>query len=145
MSTNTCLRCDYFLTSYIPTVSAGNKCSECSSYRYHQDEPAFLYLITNRQLNKHRIGIGLAGTENSKLEELLNDGYIPVGIWHHSDKKKTYEWEGKVFTQVATTLNEDKDKPVAMGPWTRDWSEYILVSAISLDVIEKIISKVVKG
>jgi hypothetical protein len=32
-----------------------------------------------------------------------------------------------------------------MGPWTRDWSEYILVSAISADQIVKIISEVVKS
>lgn len=145
MSTSICQRCDEILTSYIGTVSAGNRCNQCTQYAYPQDEPAYLYLITNTQLNKHRIGIGLAGTENSKLEQLLNDGYIPAGIWHHSDKKKTYEWEGKVFKKIAATLNENKDKPVAMGPWTRDWSEYILVSAISADQIVKIISEVVKS
>jgi hypothetical protein len=145
MSTSICQRCDEILTSYIGTVSAGNRCNQCTQYAYGSDEPAYLYLITNVQLNKHRIGIGLAGAENSKLEQLLNDGYIPAGIWHHSDKKKTYEWESKVFKKIAATLNEDKDKPVAMGPWTRDWSEYILVSAISADQIVKIISEVVKS
>lgn len=145
MSTSICQRCDQYLSSSIPTLSAGNRCNQCTQYAYPQDEPAYLYLITNTQLNKHRIGIGLAGTENSKLEQLLNDGYIPAGIWHHSDKKKTYEWEGKVFKKIAAILNEDKDKPVAMGPWVRNWSEFINASAISLDVIEKIISEVVNS
>lgn len=144
MHTSTCQRCDQYLSAFIPTVSAGNRCNQCTQYAYSQDQPAFLYLITNVQLNKHRIGIGLAGAENNKLEQLLKDGYIPAGIWHHSEKRKTYEWEGKVFKKIAATLNEDKDKPVAMGPWTRDWSEYILVSAISTEQILKIIGEVVK-
>ena len=145
MSTIICPKCNDLLTLYIPTVTAGSKCLECTSYRYHPDEQAFLYLITNTQLNKHKIGIGLAGAENSKVAQLLSDGYITYGIWHHGDKKKTYEWEGKVFKQIASHLGENKDAPALMGPWVRDWSEYILVSAISAEQIAKIINKVVKS
>jgi hypothetical protein len=145
MSTSICPKCNDLLTSYIPTVTAGSKCLECTSYRHHSDEPFFLYFITNTQLNKHKIGIGTAGAENSKLAQLLGGGYITYGIWHHSDKKKTYEWEGNVFKEIALFLKEDKEKPVVMGPWVRNWSEYILVSAISAQQIAKIINKIVKS
>lgn len=143
---STCEKCDFQISPLIQTVTAGSKCAECFRYRYNAAETAFLYLITNQKLNIHKIGIGIAGVQNSKLEEFINSGYQVYGIWHATDKRKTYNWEQQVFKAIkAKLLSKDDNQPDPMGAWVQNWSESIDASAISLLEIERIIQNTVNN
>lgn len=142
---STCPTCDDQISSLIPFVTAGSKCGQCAHYRHSLDKPAFLYLISHPELNKHKIGIGIVNDKKSKIVELINQGYEVYGIWHTEDKRETYNWEQKVFKELKAKLQpQDENTPDPMGVWVRNWSESIAASAITLAEIEKIITKIVK-
>lgn len=146
MSETLCPRCNDQLTSFLPSVTAGNNCGECSRYRHSLNEPAFLYLISHKELKKHKIGIGMSGVRRSRLEELISAGYKVHGIWHAADKKKTYNWEQRVFKEIAAKVKPlNSDEPDPMGNWVRNWSEGIHAEAITLLALEKLINRIVKN
>lgn len=126
-------------------VKAGNRCGGCAAYSFHPNEPAYLYLITNKILNQHKIGIGVADTQDSKLKKFLKEGFTLYGIWHHAERKKTFNWEAAIFKEIRVLLKENKNDPELMGNWVRDWSASIEGRAIKLEVLEQIINKVVKS
>lgn len=146
MGDTSCPRCDAQLTSFVPSVTAGSNCAECSRYCHNLNEPAFLYLISHERLKIHKIGIGISGVRRSRLEEFINAGYKVYGIWHAEEKRKTYNWEQRVFKEIAAKVKpSNSEAPDPMGNWVRNWSESIEAEVITLEEIEKIIKRIVKN
>lgn len=141
-----CPKCGAILTSYLPKLVCGENCKECGKYAYPADQPSYLYLLTNKELAQHKIGISTVGKDKDLLQNLISQGWLVHGIWHESDKRKTFQWEREVFKQIKSKLSaQDQQRPDLMGRWDRSWSESVSASFISVTEIEKIITKIIAG
>lgn len=138
-----CLKCGAVLTPHIPKVVCGNNCRECGRYAYFVDQPSYLYLLTNQQFKLHKIGIGTVGKDKDHLAKLVESGWLVHGLWHDSDKRKTFQWEKEVFKEIKAKLSlSSSDLSESMGRWDRSWSESVSAEEISVSEIAKLITKV---
>lgn len=141
-----CAKCQATLTVEIPKVACGNSCLECGRYGYSADQPSYLYLLTNKQLELHKIGIGTVGKDKNQLQQLIMAGWTVHGLWHGSDKKITFQWEEEIFKQLKVKFSITSSESLAfVGRWDRNWVESISTKAISLADLSRLISTVISS
>jgi hypothetical protein len=108
------------------------------------EQPFYLYLLTHKELRLHRIGIGTTGKDKGQLEKLIDQGWLLHGIWHDSDKRKTFQWEKEAFKQLQNHFSKASPELQGfVGKSDRHWFEGISADAISLPVITTLISQVI--
>lgn len=143
--TTECEKCRASVSLVVVKILAGNTCPECGRYRFESSEPSYLYLLTEPTLKLHKVGIGTAGKDKGRLEQLLKDGWVAYGIWH-SNQRTTFLWEKKIFAEIKKLISSQVSPAVEpFGKWVDTWSESISADAIAVTEIEKIISKIVKS
>jgi hypothetical protein len=108
------------------------------------DQWSYLYLLTHPDLNLHKVGIGTVGKDKGRMQQYLDQGWLSQGIWRHSDKRRTFQWERQVFE----TLNHrfiaaGPDAPGFVGASDRHWREAISADAISVTELSQLISQIV--
>lgn len=139
-----CTQCGAIHAEHIATVACGNSCRECGKYSYFAHEVSYLYLLTNQQLQLHKIGIGTAGKDKDHVQQLIRDGWSVHGLWHTSDKGKTFKWEKEIFSQLKARFGSG-DAPGFIGRSDKHWVESISAPAISITVLAQLMSTVVSG
>jgi hypothetical protein len=141
-----CGKCGELLTSQIPTVECGSSCHECGKYSYRADQLSYLYLLTHEQLKLHKIGIGTVGKDKGRLQQLINDGWMVHGIWHNSDKRKTFHWEAATFKELAKVIPANSSKTLGLvGRRDRHWVESVGADVITVSALAQLISKIISG
>jgi hypothetical protein len=138
-----CGKCGAILTDYIQNVTCGNSCRECGRYAYFAVEPSYLYLLSNPSLDLHKIGIGTVGKDKNRLKQLIQAGWIVHGLWHASEKRKTFQWEQAIFKELKAEI--DSTTQGLVGRWDRDWVEGIGAQVISVEALGLLISKIITG
>lgn len=139
-----CMKCGELLTPLIPTVQCGSNCNECGKYRHRADQLSYLYLLTHQQLRLHKIGIGTVGKDKGLLEQLISQGWIVHGLWHESDKRRTFQWERAIFEQIESELSlATPETPGFVGNRDKHWVEGISAQLVSLSEITQLISRIV--
>jgi len=128
----------------IPKVVCGSDCRECGQYSYDGAKPSYLYLLTHPDNRLHRVGIGTIGKDKGYLEKLINDGWLVHGLWHDSDKRRTFSWEKEIFRQLeARYPSEQFDESILVGRRDKSWVEGINADLISLSALEALVKKIV--
>jgi len=108
------------------------------------DQSSYLYLLTHPQLKLHKIGIGTAGKDKGRMQQLINQGWVSHGLWHDSEKRITFQWEKEIFKQLQLRFAKvAPDSPRFVGQSDRHWFESVSAEAISLAELEQLITKVV--
>lgn len=139
-----CARCGAVLTEHISSVSCGNSCVPCGRYAYPAHQPSYLYLLTHEQLKLHKIGIGTVGQDKGHLQQLIYDGWRAHGIWHNSDKRKTFQWEAAIFKELAKVIPADSSKLLGfVGRRDRHWAESVSADVITVLALAHLMSKIV--
>jgi hypothetical protein len=140
-----CQKCGAILTEQIQKVACGNNCHECGRYAYLAEEPSYLYLLTNPSIGLHKVGIGTVGKDNGRLQELIQEGWSVYGIWHASEKRRTFRWERAVFKelQVRIAMNKSENSGL-VGRSDKHWVESISSQIISVLVVAELISTIVQ-
>lgn len=139
-----CTQCGAIQAEHIATVVCGNSCRECGKYAYFANEASYLYLLTNQQLQLHKIGIGTAGKDKDRVQQLIQAGWNVYGLWHTSEKEKTFKWEKEIFSQLKVRFGSG-DAPDFIGRSDKHWVESISAQAISITVLAQLMSTVVLG
>jgi len=136
-----CMKCGELLTPLIPTVACGSNCNECGNYRHRADQPSYLYLLTHQQLKMYKIGIGAVGKDNGHLERLISQGWTVHGLWHESDKRRTFQWERAIFERLQAKLFlTGPETPGFIGKTDKHWVESISAQVISVSELVQLIS-----
>lgn len=138
-----CTKCSAIHTEQIQKVACGNSCRECGRYAYFADEPSYLYLLTNPSLDLHKIGISTVGKDKNYLQKLILAGWIVYGLWHTSEKRKTFQWEQAIFKELKVEID-----PVThgfIGKSDKHWVESVSAQTISLTALADLISKVISS
>jgi hypothetical protein len=108
------------------------------------DQSFYLYLLTHPQLKLHKIGIGTAGKDKGRMQQLIDQGWVSQALWHESDKQRTFQWEKEIFKQLQLRFAKvAPDSPGFVGKSDRHWFESVSAQAISLAELEQLIAKVV--
>lgn len=108
------------------------------------DQSSYLYLLTHPQLKLHKIGIGTAGKDKGRMQQLNDQGWVCSGLWHDSQKRTTFQWEKEIFKQLQLRFAKAAPgTPGFVGKSDRHWFEGISAQVISLTELEQLIARVV--
>lgn len=109
-----------------------------------RDMESYLYLLTNKQVGQHKIGIGTVGKDKNRLQQLTQSGWEVQGLWHADDKHKTFNWEKEVFRHLKARFDlASPDVPGFVGRSDGHWFEGVSAQAISVTELAQLITSVV--
>lgn len=138
-----CQKCGAILTEHIPSVRCGSSCPECGRYAFFPDQPSYLYLLTHEQLKLHKIGIGTVGSDKDLLQKLIGEEWQVQGLWHHQDKRKTFQWEKAIFKELAALISSrGPETPGFIGNRDQHWVQSISADVITISALIKLASKI---
>jgi hypothetical protein len=107
--------------------------------------PSYLYLITNYELNSHKVGMGNHKKLNDRLRKFNKDGWETHKVWDTKTGAEAIDIEAEVFR----ILRKDLKIPIHLTKEhmrkTEGHTETMSADSITLLELEKIIKKVVKG
>jgi hypothetical protein len=107
---------------------------------------SYLYLITHKQFNAHKIGIAnQAKLEKSdRLHKHKNHGWLVHKIWHFEEGFSAMQIETKIFDILRNVLKIPTYLLKGQMKYQGE-TETINTDTITLLELEKIIDKVIKG
>jgi hypothetical protein len=107
--------------------------------------PSYLYLITNKELNSHKVGMGNYKKTNDRLQRFVKDGWSTHKVWNTETGADAIDIE----TEVLKILRKELKLPIHLTkshmPKTEGHTETVNADSISLIKMEKIINQVVKN
>ena len=141
-----CLKCGVIVYPKYGSIQSGQGgCINCMPFGINQTTPSYLYLITNQELNAHKVGIGNHKKVQDRLEKFLKKGWKTHKVWQTKTGAEALEIEKVVFK----ILRKDMKLPIYLSkedmPKTGGHAETVDADSITLLEIEKIIKKVIKG
>jgi hypothetical protein len=139
-----CLKCHAFITPYLHSLKNGSGCTECGTTSFQYDRPAYLYLITNTNLNAHKIGIGMKDSSKDRLKTFVYHGWTVYGLWNASFGRDVANWEKEVFKVIRKNLKIPAYLSSSEMPITGGHTETVGADSITLLELEKIIKKVIR-
>jgi hypothetical protein len=126
-------------------VRIGGGCRYCSTGGIKLQDPSYLYLVTNRPLNAHKVGIGNFNKKADRLKRLNSFGWKTCTIWKFNTGHQALKCEKSIFEVIRNDLQIpvylSKNQTPVMGGYT----ETMDADRISILEIKKIINKVIKG
>ena len=120
-------------------------CSKCKSFGMNVKSPAYVYLITNTELNAHKLGVGNIKKTRDRKEQFNLKGWRTYKIW----QCKTGLEALSIEKEVLRIIRIERKLPIYLNKeqmgWLRGETETVDADSISLLQLEKIINKVIKG
>ena len=142
-----CLKCGQVVYPKYNGIQNGRGgCTSCAPRGMDLNATSYLYLITNSDLNAHKVGI--ANVKKKKYQDRLHrfklKGWQVKKIWNMETGYLALSIESKVFRIIRTDLG----LPIYLSkdemPRTGGETETVGADSITLLDLEKIINKVVK-
>ena len=143
-----CLKCGKTVfPTYQDILQGQGGCRYCAEKGINMNVPSYLYLITNAELNSHKIGMGNHKKIKSddRLGKFNKQGWQTYRVWQTKTGAEAIDIEGKIFTIIRQELRLPIHLNKEQMPKTRGESETISADSITLLELEKIIKKVIKG
>jgi hypothetical protein len=135
-----CLKCGLIITPVLATIILGSGCRNCSTYGISLEKPSYIYLITNSELNAHKVGI--ANVAKTKLSDRLyhhnKQGWVLVKRWDFVESHNIQTIEKQVFK----ILRKEMDIPPYLAKDDMPfggWTETLSADAISVTSLFKLI------
>ena len=107
--------------------------------------PSYLYLITNEELNSHKVGMGNHKKNNDRLGRFLKDGWKTFKVWQTNTGAEAIDIESEVLRILRKELNFPIHLSKEQIPKTQGHTETVSADSITLLELEKIIKRVIKG
>jgi hypothetical protein len=139
--------CGNIVTPEYSSINSGNGgCKYCAEYGFQYSKPAYLYLITNEELNAHKIGIANTAKikKSDRLHRYRHHGWTVVKIWDFPNGKIAEEIENTVLLHLRENLGIPSYLSVHEMGGQRGHTETVSADAISLLELERIIVKVTR-
>ena len=141
-----CLKCGKIVYPQYSGVQSGQGgCRYCAIQGINMNVPSYLYLITNVDLNSHKVGMGNHKKNNDRLKQFLKYGWKAHKVWEINTGGIAIDIEAEVLR----ILRKDLKLPIYLSkeqmPKTRGETETVDADSISLLELEKIINKIIKG
>lgn len=86
------------------SVKSGSGCKYCQIGGINLLAPAYIYLITNKEMNSHKVGIGGFGTSSNRLERHLSLGWLSYRRLSFETAEQAYEIEQAVLNWIRDDL-----------------------------------------
>jgi len=143
-----CLKCQNIVTPMLSNVQKERGCQYCSPLGINMKIPSYLYLITHKSLNSHKVGIGNSRSIKRSWEDRLarfnREGWQTDKIWYFKTGSEALKIEKAVFK----IIRKDLKLPIYLSksdmPKTEGHTETVDADSITLLQLEKIIYKVIK-
>jgi hypothetical protein len=141
-----CLKCGTIVEPKLASIYSGQGgCINCMPFGINQNSPSYLYLITNKEMNAHKIGIGNHKKLNDRLSRFIREGWETHKVWQTKTGAEALNIEKSVFR----ILRKEMKLPVYLAKEnmikTGGHAETVSADSITLLELEKIIKKVIKG
>jgi hypothetical protein len=141
-----CLKCKKIVYPIYNSITTGQGgCIYCAPYGINMNAPSYLYLITNKELNAHKVGIGNYKKVNDRLTKFKNSGWRVHKVWNFLTGEQALSNEKAIFRVIRKDLKLPIHLSKEQMPKTEGQSETINADSITLLELEKIIKKVIKG
>jgi hypothetical protein len=116
------------------SLKSGRGCKYCQIGGINLLAPAYLYLITNKSLNSHKVGIGGFDSSIDRLEQHLKQGWVRYGQLDFDTAEEAYEIEQAVLNWIREDLNLPQYLSIEQMP-QRGHTETVDASEIELATI----------
>lgn len=144
-----CLKCKNIVTPMYTNVCKGRGCNFCSPLGINLNIASYLYLITNYQLNSHKVGIGnirpIKRQSEDRLGRFKKQGWKTYKVWNFETGGEAWKVESAVFKVIRKDLGLPIHLSKEQMPKTEGQTETISADSITLLELEKIITRVIKG
>jgi hypothetical protein len=135
-----CLKCSQIVYPRWNDVQKGHSgCNYCAPKGINLNKPSYVYLITNNDLNAHKVGIGNHKKVNDRLGRFKKFGWETYKTWEFETGAAALEIEREVFKVLRFQLGlpiylsfDDMKK-------TQGHTETVGADAITLLELERII------
>ena len=138
-----CMLCGIIISPTLGSIIRGSGCANCSTYGIDLVIPSYLYLITNKELNAHKVGMGNVKAYPDRLKSFLKWGWEAHKVWQTKTGAEALEIEKAVFK----IIRKDMKLPIYLSkedmPKTGGETETVDADSITLLQLEKIINKVI--
>jgi len=139
------LECGNIVYPQFANIQIGHGgCKRCRAFSINVKSPSYIYLITNYELNAHKIGVGNVKKIRDRKEQFNLKGWETYKVWQFETGFEALDIEGKIFKVIRIELK----LPIYLGKeqmgWLRGETETISADSITLLELEKIIKRVVK-
>ena len=141
-----CLRCGKIVKPHYASITMGQGgCRYCAIKGINMNVPSYLYLITNEELNSHKVGMGNHKKNNDRLGRFLKDGWKTFKVWQTNTGAEAIDIESEVLRILRKELNFPIHLSKEQIPKTQGHTETVSADSITLLELEKIIKRVIKG
>lgn len=144
-----CLKCGEIVTPTFNAIRNGQGgCIYCAKMGFNAKIPSYLYLITNKELGAHKVGIGNVRPKSKphldRKEKFKKYGWEIYKVWDFKTGGRAW----KIETDVFQVIRKDLKLPIYLSkeqmPKTGGHAETVDADSISLVGLEKIINRVIK-
>jgi hypothetical protein len=124
----------------------GGGCRNCADWGYSYNKPSYLYLITHKDFNAHKVGIANKAKlkKSDRLHRHTNHGWEVHKIWEFEDGFLVLQIETEVLRILRSEMNLPKFLSQGQMKYQGE-TETVSADLITLIQLEKIITKVIKG
>ena len=141
-----CLICKRIITPSLANVKSGHKgCVYCAPAGLGMHKNSYVYLITNRELNAHKVGIGNVKKHMDRLGRFNARGWETFKVWQFETGREALDVEKMVFKVIRKELKIPPYLSYEQMKSTGGHVETMGADAISLLELEKIIKKVIRA
>jgi hypothetical protein len=141
-----CLKCGETVSpKYEDILQGQGGCRYCSVKGINMNVPSYLYLITNKELNSHKVGMGNHKKRNDRLASFLKNGWKTHKVWQTNTGAEAIDIEAEVFRIIRNDLKLPIHLSKEQMPKTEGQTETMNADSITLLDLEKIIKRVIKG
>jgi hypothetical protein len=144
-----CLKCNNVVSPTYGNVRKGRGCRYCAPLGINLNIASYLYLITNSELNSHKVGIGNVRSKlrmsEDRLGKFRKQGWETYKVWNFDTGGEAWKIESAVFRVVRKDLGLPIHLSKEQMSKTEGQTETINADSITLLELEKIIKKVIKG
>lgn len=141
-----CLICKRIITPALANVKSGHSgCVYCAPAGLGMDKNSYVYLITNQELNAHKVGIGNVKKNMDRLGRFNARGWETFKVWQFETGREALDVEKLIFKVIRKDLNIPIYLSYEQMKSTGGHVETMGADSISLLELEKIIKKVIRG
>ena len=115
-----CLICGQLVSPSLNSIRDGGGCKYCQTGGIQLQEPTYLYLITNKTLKAHKIGVGNQGRRIDRIKRFKNYGWIVYQTWNFNTGVDAIKIEKQVLKIIRNEWGvpiylKKSQMPVTMG------------------------------
>lgn len=141
-----CLICKRIIKPTLGNVKSGHKgCIYCAPAGLGMLKNSYIYLITNKDLNAHKVGIGNVKKHMDRLGRFNARGWETHKVWQFETGREALDLEKQIFKVIRKDLKIPIYLTYEQMKSTGGHIETMGADSITLLELEKIIKKAIKG